>query len=113
MSHYLTPGAITPAWPRCVFPARMRTTVVLSIVWRCADAKRYLVVATILTGMLYGLENFDEDDLPEPQQDEPVLPLFQQQAIEVFSRNQYLTDSLGEAFSQQWVCLQALRAGLV
>jgi Glutamine synthetase len=53
--------------------------------------------------MLYGLENFDEDDLPEPQQDEPVLPLFQQQAIEVFSRNQYLTDSLGEAFSQQWV----------
>ena len=68
-----------------------------------ADANPYLVVATILTGMLYGLENFDEDDLPEPQQDEPVLPLFQQQAIEVFSRNHYLTDSLGEAFSQQWV----------
>jgi hypothetical protein len=43
------------------------------------------VVATILTGMLYGLENIDEEDLPEPQHDEPVLPLFQQQAIEAFS----------------------------
>jgi gamma-glutamylputrescine synthase len=78
-----------------------------------ADANPYLVVATILTGMLYGLENIDEQDLPEPQQDEPVLPLFQQQAIEVFSRNQYLTDSLGEAFFPTVGCLQALRAGLV
>jgi gamma-glutamylputrescine synthase len=48
--------------------------------------------------MLYGLENIDEEDLPEPQHDEPV-PLFQQEAIETFSRCQYLTDSLGEAFS--------------
>lgn len=68
-----------------------------------ADANPYLVAATILTGMLYGLENFDEDDLPEPQRDEPELPLFQQQAIEAFSRCQYLTDSLGEAFSKQWI----------
>ncbi|MBX8462737.1 glutamine synthetase family protein [Enterobacter sp. RIT637] len=68
-----------------------------------ADANPYLVAATILTGMLYGLENFDEGDLPEPQRDEPELPLFQQQAIEAFSRCQYLTDSLGEAFSEQWV----------
>lgn len=68
-----------------------------------ADANPYLVAATILTGMLYGLENFDEDDLPEPQRDEPELPLFQQQAIEAFSRCQYLTDSLGEAFSEQWI----------
>ncbi|WP_421510761.1 glutamine synthetase family protein [Enterobacter sp. JS8-1] len=68
-----------------------------------ADANPYLVAATILTGMLYGLENVDEDDLPEPQRDEPELPLFQQQAIEAFSRCQYLTDSLGEAFSEQWI----------
>ncbi|HDR2792306.1 glutamine synthetase family protein [Enterobacter cloacae] len=68
-----------------------------------ADANPYLVVATILTGMLYGLENVDEQDLQEPQHDEPVLPLFQQQAIEAFSGNQYLIDSLGEAFSQQWI----------
>lgn len=53
--------------------------------------------------MLYGLENVDEDDLPEPQRDEPELPLFQQQAIEAFSRCQYLTDSLGKAFSEQWI----------
>lgn len=68
-----------------------------------ADANPYLVAATLLSGMLYGLENFDEQDLPEPQQDGPDLPLFQQEAIETFARCQYLTDSLGEAFSQQWV----------
>ena len=68
-----------------------------------ADANPYLVAATILTGMLYGLENFDEKDLPAPQHDEPVLPLFQQQAIEEFARCQYLIDSLGEAFSHQWI----------
>ena len=68
-----------------------------------ADANPYLVVATILTGMLYGLEHIDEGDLPEPQHDQPELPLFQQEAIEAFARCQYLTDSLGDAFSEQWV----------
>lgn len=68
-----------------------------------ADANPYLVAATILTGMLYGLENIEEDGLPEPQHDEPALPLFQQEAIETFSRCQYLTDSLGDAFSEQCV----------
>ncbi|MEL4869935.1 glutamine synthetase family protein [Pantoea agglomerans] len=68
-----------------------------------ADANPYLVAATVLSGMLYGLENIDEEDLPEPQQDDPLLPLFQQEAIETFSRCQYLTDSLGEAFSEQWI----------
>lgn len=68
-----------------------------------ADANPYLVVATLLTGMLYGLENIDEEALAEPQQDQPDLPLFQQEAIETFARCQYLTDSLGEAFSEQWV----------
>ncbi len=52
--------------------------------------------------MLYGLENIDDEDLPEPQHDEPALPLFQQEAIETFARCQYLTDSLGDAFSEQW-----------
>ncbi|MBM3071098.1 glutamine synthetase family protein [Lelliottia sp. RWM.1] len=68
-----------------------------------ADANPYLVVATALTGMLYGLENVDERDLSEPQQAEPVLPLFQHQAIEQFAQSEYLTASLGEAFSQQWI----------
>ena len=68
-----------------------------------ADANPYLVAATILTGMLYGLENIDEEELPEPHQDHPDLPLFQQEAIETFARCQYLTDSLGDAFSEQWV----------
>ncbi|MDU1106065.1 MAG: glutamine synthetase, partial [Enterobacter sp.] len=68
-----------------------------------ADANPYLVAATILTGMLYGLENTDDEDLPEPQHDRPELPLFQQEAIETFARCQYLTDSLGDAFSEQWV----------
>ena len=63
-----------------------------------ADANPYLVVATLLSGMLYGLENFDEQDLPEPQQDGPDLPLFQQEAIETFARCQYLTDSLERLF---------------
>lgn len=53
--------------------------------------------------MLYGLENIDEEDLPEPQQDDPLLPLFQQEAIETFAHCQYLTNSLGEAFSEQWI----------
>ncbi|WP_243402216.1 glutamine synthetase family protein [Lelliottia aquatilis] len=68
-----------------------------------ADANPYLVVATILTGMLYGLECFDEHDLADPQNAAPALPLFQQQAIEQFAQCQYLTDSLGHAFSQQWI----------
>jgi gamma-glutamylputrescine synthase len=68
-----------------------------------ADANPYLVAAAILTGMLYGLENIDEEELPEPQLDRPELPLFQQEAIETFARCQYLTDSLGDAFSEQWV----------
>ncbi|WFC84853.1 glutamine synthetase family protein [Enterobacter quasiroggenkampii] len=68
-----------------------------------ADANPYLAAATILTGMLYGLEHIDEGDLPEPQHDQPELPLFQQEAIEAFARCEYLTDSLGDAFSEQWV----------
>jgi gamma-glutamylputrescine synthase len=52
------------------------------IEYRLADANPYLVAATILTGMLYGLENIDDEDLPEPQHDRPELPLFQQEAIE-------------------------------
>lgn len=48
--------------------------------------------------MLYGLENIDEEALAEPQQDQPDLPLFQQEAIETFARCQYLTDSLVRPF---------------
>lgn len=68
-----------------------------------ADANPYLAVATILTGMLYGLEHFDENDLPDPRDSEPDLPLFQQQALDHFMQCNYLTESLGQEFSQQWI----------
>lgn len=68
-----------------------------------ADANPYLVMATILTGMLYGLENIDDDTLENIIHVAPPLPLFQQQAIDVFQAYPYLTESLGSDFSQQWV----------
>ncbi|SLM61209.1 Gamma-glutamylputrescine synthetase PuuA [Dickeya aquatica] len=69
-----------------------------------ADANPYLVMATILSGILYGLENMPEDSLNEAMMVIPDLPLFQQHAIEVFEQNSYLTKSLGDEFSRQWVC---------
>lgn len=41
-----------------------------------ADANPYLVMATILTGMLYGLEQVNDTELPEILNNAPVLPLF-------------------------------------
>ncbi len=68
-----------------------------------ADANPYLVMAGILTGMLYGLENIDDDTLDNIIHVAPPLPLFQQQAIDAFQAYPYLTESLGKEFSQQWV----------
>ncbi|EBW7591204.1 glutamine synthetase, partial [Salmonella enterica subsp. salamae serovar Sofia] len=68
-----------------------------------ADANPYLVMATILTGMLYGLENIDDDILENIIHVAPPLPLFQQQAIEAFQESPYLMESLGKEFSQHWV----------
>ncbi len=68
-----------------------------------ADANPYLVMATILTGMLYGLENIDDDDLENIIHVAPPLPLFQQHALEAFQEYPYLTESLGREFSQQWI----------
>ncbi|EOZ9398481.1 MULTISPECIES: glutamine synthetase family protein [Enterobacteriaceae] len=68
-----------------------------------ADANPYLVMATILTGMLYGLENIDDDDLDNIIHVAPPLPLFQQHALDAFQESPYLTESLGREFSQQWI----------
>lgn len=68
-----------------------------------ADANPYLVMATILTGMLYGLENIDGDSEEDILRAAPPLPLFQHQAIAVFQECPYLLDSLGQAFSRQWI----------
>ncbi|WP_230492944.1 glutamine synthetase family protein [Martelella alba] len=68
-----------------------------------ADANPYLVMAAILTGMFYGLENIDDDSLQHITYVAPPLPLFQQQAIEAFQEYPYLMESLGQTFSQQWV----------
>ncbi|WP_240632845.1 glutamine synthetase family protein [Dickeya lacustris] len=69
-----------------------------------ADANPYLVMAAILSGMLYGLENIPDTSLDDAMMAVPELPLFQQHAIDVFEKNTYLTKTLGDEFSQQWVC---------
>lgn len=68
-----------------------------------ADANPYLVMATILTGMLYGLEMQDGYAAESVFQSPPTLPLFQQQAIMAYQNCHYLTESLGRDFSHQWV----------
>lgn len=61
------------------------------------------MMATILTGMLYGTENIDDDDLDNIIHVTPPLPLFQQHALEAFQEYPYLMESLGREFSQQWI----------
>ncbi|QLK63394.1 glutamine synthetase (plasmid) [Enterobacteriaceae bacterium Kacie_13] len=68
-----------------------------------SDANPYLAMATILTGMLYGLEKIEDEPLTDFTHCSPILPLFQQHAIDEFRQCQYLTSSLGEAFSKQWI----------
>lgn len=45
----------------------------------------------------------DDDSLENVTDIAPPLPLFQQQAIEVFQGSSYLMENLGEQFSQQWI----------
>lgn len=68
-----------------------------------ADANPYLVMATILTGMLYGLEQVNDADLQGILDTAPVLPLFQQDALNVFAQCDYLKESLGAEFSHHWI----------
>lgn len=68
-----------------------------------ADANPYLVMATILTGMLYGLERCDEKTASSVCSQSMALPLFQRDAIECFRHCEYLTTSLGREFSQLWI----------
>ncbi|MBU9856589.1 glutamine synthetase family protein [Rahnella bonaserana] len=68
-----------------------------------SDANPYLAVATILTGMLYGLEKIEDEPLTDFTACSPVLPLFQQHALDEFRQSPYLTAALGEAFSKQWI----------
>lgn len=67
-----------------------------------ADANPYLVMATILTGMLYGLENMDDEAIARVTRTPPPLPLFQQAALDAFAQEPYLTAQLGEAFTRHW-----------
>lgn len=67
-----------------------------------ADANPYLVMATILCGMLYGLERIDDETLATFTHNVPTLPLFQQSALEIFRQNSYLAEHLGSAFCDQW-----------
>ena len=60
-------------------------------------------MATILTGMLYGLEKINDDTVEFLFRSPPALPLFQQEAIETFQKCDYLIENLGHDFSQQWV----------
>jgi gamma-glutamylputrescine synthase len=53
--------------------------------------------------MLYGLENIDEQDLPEPQHDEPVLPLFSRRRLRHFPAVSISPTAWATPFSQQWV----------
>ncbi|WP_411754295.1 glutamine synthetase family protein [Serratia sp. (in: enterobacteria)] len=69
-----------------------------------ADANPYLVVATILAGMLYGLDT--ELPLPEPvtgnglEQEGLPFPIRQSDALYEFEHQHELTHYLGERFSQ-------------
>lgn len=68
-----------------------------------SDANPYLVMATILTGMLYGLEQVNDTELPEILNNAPVLPLFQQDALTLFAQCDYLKAALGAEFSRYWI----------
>lgn len=68
-----------------------------------ADANPYLVMATILTGMLYGLEQVNDHALPGILATAPALPLFQQDALTVFGECDYLKAALGSEFSRYWI----------
>jgi gamma-glutamylputrescine synthase len=46
-------------------------------------------MATILTGMLYGLEQVNDTELPDILNNAPVLPLFQQDALTLFAQCDY------------------------
>ncbi|WP_273870473.1 glutamine synthetase family protein [Serratia odorifera] len=72
-----------------------------------ADANPYLAIATILAGMLYGLENptplppaATGDGHATPQA--APLPLNQPQALELFRQNAYLQALFGPAFGSLW-----------
>ena len=60
-------------------------------------------MATILTGMLYGLEQVNDTELPEILNNAPVLPLFQQDALTLFAHCDYLKSALGIEFSRYWI----------
>ena len=69
-----------------------------------ADANPYLVMAAILAGMLYGLDN--ALPLPEPvtgnglEQEGLPLPIRQSDALYEFEHQHALTHYLGERFTQ-------------
>jgi gamma-glutamylputrescine synthase len=68
-----------------------------------ADANPYLVVATVLAGVLYGLDNILP--LPEPvtgnglEQEGFPLPIRQSDALQEFDQQTELKRYLGERFS--------------
>ncbi len=69
-----------------------------------ADANPYLVMATILTGMLYGLENIDGDSEEDILRTAPLLPLFQHRCNRRFSGMPVSArQPSGQAFSRQWI----------
>jgi gamma-glutamylputrescine synthase len=68
-----------------------------------SDANPYLVMATILSGFLYGLEHINDCELDHSVLNDPAIPLFQKPAIELFEKNACLREHLGEAFCEQWV----------
>lgn len=69
-----------------------------------ADASPHLVVAAILAGMLYGIEN--EMEAPAPlsgdayKQCDPVLPDNWPAALQEFSQSTFVRDYLGEEFQR-------------
>ncbi len=68
-----------------------------------SDANPYLVMATILSGFLYGRECTDDRELDHLAHNGPAIPLFQKQAIELFEKNASLKEYLGHEFCEQWV----------
>jgi gamma-glutamylputrescine synthase len=71
-----------------------------------ADANPYLVMAMILSGILYGIENpvLYLTEQPNNSETFETIPLFQKEALESLKKSHYLSSLLGHDFLNLWTC---------
>lgn len=75
-----------------------------------ADANPYLVIATILSGMLHGIENMLEPPAPtvgNAYEKQPAcLPRYWPDALARFARSAFIRDNLGEEFQRVYTIVK-------